>query len=76
MGQLLMTDAGSTNTQFYQTSMQPAKWYQWFRIGKADDKDDSKAEGKADSKADSKAGKAGDKDDSVRTKVATDFARI
>ena len=38
MAQHQMTDAGNTETQFYQTIMRPVKWYQWF--GKADDKDD------------------------------------
>ena len=34
-----MTDAGSTNTQFYQTNMRPATWYKWF--SEAGNKDDS-----------------------------------
>ena len=67
-----MTDAYTGFS--YPASAQPPRWHQsprpprWhqslYQFAKADDK------------ADSKAGKAGDKDDSGWTEVATDFARI
>lgn len=31
LAQHRMDDAGNTSTTFYQTNMQPANWYKWFK---------------------------------------------